>query len=548
MLDGIDLKNLNVKALRGNISLVPQEPSLLDRSILENIALGLVNSTKHAHLHATLLSGALQQVAEDTRDGQELSKRVMAAGPEVCEILRLVQDAAGLADVMGFIDRLEYGLATSVGSSGSLISGGQKQRIALARALVRNPKILLLDEATAALDSASEKKIQASIERASEGRTVIAIAHRLSTIRAASKIVVMKKGEILEQGTHDELIEQNGSYADMVRLQSVKSADDAGSSQSSVKVEDLDAIERPKEAIITQKREADEKPAADKAKQEDVTIVSNTLFKTMGPLLRPYTLLLILAFFAATIVGGTYTSSGAVFGNTLGAFSSCHTPDYIRSKGLLFSGLYFMIACVEFFAYFGSWFFFGLVAERLLYKVRSLSLHSLLQQPLQWHESSNRSPTKLLGYITNDGNSLAGLSGSIIGTLFSVCVNFLAAIIAAHIVAWRIAIVCLAIVPILLGAGFMQLRALTRYAEKHAGAFSDAVGVTVEAVTNIRTVAALSLEEEILNKYRRSLQGPRREMVLHCQLYRERSVCFFILVGIKEHHRRQILAGTIFLH
>ncbi|KAK7186404.1 hypothetical protein DPSP01_013117 [Paraphaeosphaeria sporulosa] len=515
-LDGIDLKDLNVKALRGNISLVPQEPSLLDRSILENIALGLVNSTLHAHLHKTLLSGALKQVAEDTRNGQQLSKCVEAAGPEVSEIFRLVEDAAGLADVMGFIDRLDYGLATSVGSSGSLISGGQKQRIALARALVRNPKILLLDEATAALDSASEKRIQASIERASEGRTVIAIAHRLSTIRAASKIVVMKKGEILEQGTHDELIERNGSYADMVRLQSVKPTDSAGSSKSSVMEEDADAIEQPKEAKAAEKGGPDEQLDTEQAKEEDAAIVSHTLLRTMGPLLRPYTLWLILAFFAATIVGGTYTSSGAVFGNTLGAFSPCHTPDYIRSKGLLFSGLYFMIACVEFFAYFGSWFFFGLVAERLLYKVRSLSLHSLLQQPLQWHESSNRSPNKLLGYITDDGNSLAGLSGSIIGTLFSVCVNFLAAIIAAHIVAWRIAIVCLAIVPILLGAGFMQLRALTRYAEKHAGAFSDSVGVTVEAVTNIRTVAALSLEEEILSTYRRSLQGPRREMVVQC--------------------------------
>lgn len=515
MLGGIDLKSLNVKALRGNISLVPQEPSLLDRSILENIALGLVNSSAHAHLHKTLLSGALQQVAEDTRNGQLLTKCVEASSPEVSEIFSLVQEAARLADVMGFIERLEHGLATSVGSSGSLISGGQKQRIALARALVRNPKILLLDEATAALDSASEKRIQASIEKASQGRTVIAIAHRLSTIRAASKIVVMKKGEILEQGTHDELIARNGSYADMVQLQSVKSTNDNKSSRSSV-TEDPDAIEKPEGTTIAENKESDDKSNAGRTKEEDAAIVSKSVFRTMGPLLRPFTLFLILAFFAATIVGGTYTSSGAVFGNTLGAFSPCHTADYIRSKGLLFSGLYFMIACVEFFAYFGSWFFFGLVAERLLYKVRSLSLHSLLQQPLQWHESSNRSPTKLLGYITNDGNSLAGLSGSIIGTLFSVCVNFAAAIIASHIVAWRIAIVCLAIVPILLGAGFMQLRALTRYAEKHAGAFSDSVSVTVEAVTNIRTIAALSLEDEILNTYRRSLQGPRKEMVVQC--------------------------------
>ncbi|KAF1967697.1 leptomycin B resistance protein pmd1 [Bimuria novae-zelandiae CBS 107.79] len=511
-LDGLDLKDWNVKSLRGSISLVPQEPSLLDRSILENIALGLVNSTAHAHLHKALLTGSLQVVAEEGRSGKPLAKCVEAAGPEVAEIFHLVQEAASLADVMGFIDRLEHGLATSVGSSGSLISGGQKQRIALARALVRDPKILLLDEATAALDSASERRIQASIEKASEGRTVIAIAHRLSTIRAASKIVVMKKGEILEQGTHDELIQQNGSYADMVRLQSVKPIEGAGSSRSSFAEDDPDAINQPKEPA------ADSKPTAtsvaEKTNKEDSTIVSQSSFRTMGPLLRPYTLLLILAFFAATIVGGTYTSSGAVFGNTLGAFSPCNSPSYIRSKGLLYSGLYFMIACVEFFAYFGSWFFFGLVAERLLYKVRSLTLHSLLQQPLQWHESNDRSPTKLLGYITNDGNALAGLSGSIIGTMFSVCVNFLAAIIASHIVAWRIAIVCLSIVPILLGAGFMQLRALTRFAEKHAGAFSTSVGVTVEAVSNIRTVAALSIEDEILHTYRRSLQAPRKEMVL----------------------------------
>lgn len=513
-LDGLDLKEWNVKALRGSISLVPQEPSLLDRSILENIALGLVNSTKHAHLHKTLLSGALQQAAQNVRKGQQLEESVKAAGPEVSEIFQLVQEAASLADVMGFIDRLEHGLATSVGSSGSLISGGQKQRIALARALVRNPKILLLDEATAALDSASEKRIQHSIEKASEGRTVIAIAHRLSTIRAANKIVVMKKGEILEQGTHDELMERKGAYSDMVNLQSVKSGEGAASSRSSVTEEDPDTINELAPQTVNEKGTVTEAANPEKTEEEDSAIVSNSIFKTMGPLVRPYTLYLVMAFFAATIVGGTYTSTGAVFGNTLGAFSPCNTPEYIRSKGLLYSGLYFMIACVEFFAYFGSWFFFGLVAERLLYKVRALSLQSLLRQPLQWHESSDRSPTKLLGYITNDGNALAGLSGSIIGTLFSVCVNFLAAIIAAHIVAWRIAIVCLAIVPILLGAGFMQLRALTRYAEKHAGAFSTSVGVTVEAVSNIRTIAALSLEDEILYTYRRSLQAPRKEMVL----------------------------------
>lgn len=119
----------------------------------------------------------------------------------------------------------------------------------------------------------------------------------------------------------------------------------------------------------------------------------------------------------------------------------------------------------------------------------------------------------LLEFITKDGNSLAGFSGSIVGTLFSVIVNFVAAIVLSHIVAWRIAIVCLVIVPILLGAGYMQLRAIGRFAVKHAGAFSSSIGVTIEAVSNIKTVHALSVEDEIIETYRRSLKAPRKEMI-----------------------------------
>lgn len=514
LLDGHDIKTLNVKTLRGYISLVPQEPSLLDRSILENVALGLVNSTVHKHLEKVLLSDALSRVSTAVRNGQDLVNCAEDQGVEVAEILRLVQKALDLADAASFVNRLEFGLATTVGASGGLISGGQKQRIALARALVRDPKILVLDEATAALDSASEQRIQTAIEKASKGRTVISIAHRLSTIRTASRIVVMKTGIILEQGTHSELMSQDGNYADMVRLQSVKSVDDSASSRTSDDDDDIEAIKDRTDAIISEKTKDLTLVPVDQSKDDQKEIMGHYIFKTMAPLVRPYLLLLALAFFAALIVGGTYSASGTIFGNTIGSFSPCRTPSFIRSRGLLFSGLFFMLACVEFLANFTSWSVFGLISERLIYTVRVRSLRSLLQQPLQWHESHGRSPSMLLGYITNDGNALAGFSGSIIGTLFSVIVNFVAAIILSHIIAWRIAIVLLSIVPLLLGAGFMQLRSISRFAEKHAGAFSSSVGITVEAVSNIRTVAALSLEDEVLQTYRRSLISPRKEMVL----------------------------------
>ncbi|KAF2021068.1 leptomycin B resistance protein pmd1 [Aaosphaeria arxii CBS 175.79] len=518
-LDGKDLKSLNVKSLRGFISLVPQEPSLLDRSILENIALGLVNSPAHAHLEKTLLGDALATIAKTVRDGQDLFKLAESASPEVAEIVRLVQTAAELADVSNFVGRLEHGFATPVGSSGSLISGGQKQRIALARALVRNPRILVLDEATAALDSASEQRIQAAIDRASKGRTVISIAHRLSTIKAASKIIVMRQGSIIEEGTHEELMSiENGSYAEMVRLQSVKPAgDDAASSASRSAVDSDDEItEKGKTTNDPDATHALKDKTKDKStepKEASAELAATSVKRAILPFLRPYPLLLTGALFCSLLVGLTFTAAGLIFGDTIGSFSPCNEPDYIRSRGLLLSGMYFMLACVEFLANFGSWQAFGIVSERLIYKIRILSFRSLFQQPLEWHESEGRSPNKLLTYITNDGNSLAGFSGSIVGTVFSVVINFLSVIVLTHVLAWRIAIVCLTLVPLSLGAGYMQWRGVAKFAVKHAGAFSSSIGITVEALTNIRTVAALSLEEEILLTYRRSLKAPRQEMV-----------------------------------
>ena len=121
--------------------------------------------------------------------------------------------------------------------------------------------------------------------------------------------------------------------------------------------------------------------------------------------------------------------------------------------------------------------------------------------------------TKSLRSVTKDGNLMAGFSGSVIGTLFSVFINFITAIVLSHIIAWRIAIVCLVIVPLILGAAYMQFRAISRFETKHASAFSSSIGVTVEAVSNIKTVHALSIEDEILHTYRRSLEAPRKEMV-----------------------------------
>ncbi|KAG8222223.1 hypothetical protein J437_LFUL001421 [Ladona fulva] len=184
-LDGVDIRSLNLHWLRSQIGLVSQEPVLFGTTIAENIRYGREDVT-----------------------------------------LKEIQNAAELANAHGFISSLPLvctisieGYDTLVGERGAQLSGGQKQRIAIARALVRDPKVLLLDEATSALDSHSEGVVQEALEKAMAGRTTIIIAHRLSTIRNADVIYAMKNGDIVEWGSHNELMANTNLYYTLVMTQ-----------------------------------------------------------------------------------------------------------------------------------------------------------------------------------------------------------------------------------------------------------------------------------------------------------------------------------------
>lgn len=178
-LDGYDLNELTLSSLRANIALVSQEVILFNDTLSANIAYGQVRAVSEAEIIA----------------------------------------AATAAHAMEFIREWPEGLNTLVGERGVKLSGGQRQRIAIARAILKDAPILILDEATSALDSESERHVQAALETLMHGRTTLVIAHRLSTIENADRIVVMQKGEIAEIGTHRELLEKNGVYAQLHRIQ-----------------------------------------------------------------------------------------------------------------------------------------------------------------------------------------------------------------------------------------------------------------------------------------------------------------------------------------
>lgn len=178
LIDGISIRDFSLHNLRSQIALVTQDIVLFNDSVINNIKFGNISSSKEE-----------------------------------------VEKAAKMADAHDFIMKLPHGYDSMVGEKGVLLSGGQKQRITIARAILREPKILIFDEATASLDTESEEKIQRALEDMRKGRTTVVIAHRLSTIKRADKIIVIDKGQIMEQGTHEDLLAKGGLYSELWHLQ-----------------------------------------------------------------------------------------------------------------------------------------------------------------------------------------------------------------------------------------------------------------------------------------------------------------------------------------
>ena len=177
-IDGIDIREIKLDSLRGNIGVVFQEAMLFNRSIAENLAIGAPDATKEQMVQAT-------QAAE----------------------------------AYDFITRSANGFDSVIGERGRSLSGGERQRLSIARAMLKDPPILILDEATSALDSGTESKLLRALDVVIKNRTTLVIAHRLSTIRGADKILVLDHGKLIESGTFDELMALNGNFAQRAREQ-----------------------------------------------------------------------------------------------------------------------------------------------------------------------------------------------------------------------------------------------------------------------------------------------------------------------------------------
>ncbi|KAK7952571.1 P-loop containing nucleoside triphosphate hydrolase protein [Apiospora aurea] len=503
-LDGHDISTLNLRWLRQNIALVSQEPTLFGTTIYGNIKHGLIG-TQHEH-------------ASD-----EVQKE-------------LIIEAAKKANAHDFISNLPEGYETNVGERGFLLSGGQKQRIAIARAIVSDPKILLLDEATSALDTKSEGVVQAALEAAAEGRTTITIAHRLSTIRDAHNIVVMSRGMIIEQGTHDALLEKQGAYYSLVNAQNIAAVNElTAEEQEALDEEEAalirkasakhgDYVEDPDDNIREKlNRSTTQASASSRVLKGRSTVEEEqkyslwTLISLIASFNREEWKLMLWGCFWAIICGGGNPTQAYFFAKqimVLGVPLSPATNGQLKKDSDFWSAMYLMLAFVQLIAFIAQGVAFARCSERLVHRVRDRAFRTLLRQDISFFDKDANTAGALTSFLSTETTHVAGISGVTLGTLLMVSTTLVAALVLALAIGWKLSLVCIATIPVLLGCGFFRFYMLAHFQRRSKTAYEQSASYASEAISAIRTVASLTREHDVLAQYQRSLAAQQRASLI----------------------------------
>ncbi|KAJ5058639.1 P-loop containing nucleoside triphosphate hydrolase protein [Bipolaris maydis] len=481
-LDDVEISTIDVSCLRQQIGLVSQDPTLFSTTIFDNIRFGLLESVY-----------------------ESLDPRM---------VKKMVEDAARVANAYEFIMALPDGFLTNVGDSGSLLSGGQKQRIAIARAIIGNPKILILDEATSALDAVAERHVQQALQAASQGRTTIAIAHRLSTIHSADNIIVMRKGRIVEQGAHVELMGLKSIYYDMVNHQGAhetkdKEVLDEASIQSALEEATVSEIlplnfdDKPTPATVT--------PLQDL--KEPSSMWSLAMF--VHSLNRKDSHFVIFGLVFSLVAGASHPVQSIFLAKIISALS-LKSSEYSMLRELVdfWSWMYFMIGFTTVFGWLGQGVCFAIYSQRLTHNARVKGLETILYHEIGTFLRGDHSTAALTSVLSSSAASLQGLSGAVLGTLLVVLTTLIAGLGLATAIGWKLALVCASTTPIQLGCGILRLKCVALLEGHSRRAYEASATYACEYSSNIRTVAALNLETKIQRDYHRILEEQRKKSLV----------------------------------
>uniref|UniRef100_A0A8B9M3K5 ATP-binding cassette, sub-family B (MDR/TAP), member 11a n=1 Tax=Astyanax mexicanus TaxID=7994 RepID=A0A8B9M3K5_ASTMX len=471
-LDGHDIRSLNIQWLRSLIGIVEQEPVLFATSISENIRYG--------------------------RPGVTMEEIIQASKE---------------ANAYNFIMDLPQKFDTLVGEGGGQMSGGQKQRIAIARALVRNPKILLLDMATSALDNESEAVVQEALDKARVGRTTITIAHRLSTIRNADVIVGFEHGCAVERGSHSELLERKGVYFTLVTLQNQGNAPVTINFlfNQLIMFFHLHCITFSFNFFIFGIQIYDD-PVTESAPVARILKYNQPEW--------PY---MVLGSLGAAVNGSVNPIYALLFSQILGVRNFLKDLEEQRDQINGVCILFVIVGCMSFFSQFLQGYAFAKSGERLTRRLRKVGFQAMLQQEVGWFDDPTNSPGALTTRLATDASMVQGATGSQIGMIVNSLTNIGASFIIAYTFSWKLSLVVTGFLPLIGLSGVFQAKMLTGFANEDKKALEAAGQVSSEAMANIRTVAGLAKEKQFVDLYEQQLEAPYRAAKKKANIY---AICF----------------------
>ncbi|XP_076025922.1 bile salt export pump [Genypterus blacodes] len=511
-LDGHDIRSLNIQWLRSLIGIVEQEPVLFATTIAENIRYG-------------------------------------RPGVSIEDIIQ----ATKAANAYNFIMELPQKFDTMVGEGGGQMSGGQKQRIAIARALIRNPKILLLDMATSALDNESEAVVQEALDKVRVGRTTISIAHRLSTIRNADVIVGFEHGQAVERGTHSELLQRQGIYFTLVTLQNQ-------STPKTINDADIDTIEEdidPQLRIFSQgsTRSRSGKRSSRRLRSQShlsndfvpdaisgsLRIRSDNKMTSVNDYeddpdehVEPAPVARILKYnkpewphmlvgSVGAAVNGSFNPIYAIlFSQILGTFA-IQDLDKQRKEINGICVLFCIVAVTSFFSQFLQGYAFAKSGELLTRRLRKVGFQAMMKQEIGWFDEPRNSPGALTTRLATDASMVKGATGSQIGMIVNSLTNIGASFIIAFYFSWKLSLVIMCFLPLIGLSGVFQAKMLTGFANEDNKAMEAAGQVSSEALANIRTIAGLAKEKTFVESYEEKLVSPYKSAKKKANIY---GLCF----------------------